>query len=49
MDLRIVTVAERLTVKSSFVNEENEPWPAFMNAIVFSPAGRNMTGNAWFR
>lgn len=31
MDLRIVTLAERLTLKSSFANEETEPWPEFMN------------------
>lgn len=31
MDLRIVTLAERPTLKSAFVNEEAEPWPGFMN------------------
>jgi GNAT superfamily N-acetyltransferase len=31
MDLRIATIAERPAMKSRFVNEEAEPWPAFMN------------------
>ncbi|KAB8159477.1 N-acetyltransferase [Streptomyces sp. 3MP-14] len=31
MDLRIVTVAERPDLKSSFGNAESEPWPAFMD------------------
>jgi hypothetical protein len=31
MDLRIATIAERPAMKSRFVNEETEPWPAFMN------------------
>ena len=31
MDLRIVTIAERPTLKSSFVDQETEPWPDFMN------------------
>jgi GNAT superfamily N-acetyltransferase len=30
MDLRIVTLAERPALKSSFVNAETEPWPVFM-------------------
>jgi GNAT superfamily N-acetyltransferase len=31
MDLRIATVAERPTLKSSFMNAETDPWPAFKN------------------
>ena len=31
MDLRIVTTAERPTLKSAFRDPETEPWPAFMN------------------
>ena len=31
MDLRIVTIAERPTMKSKFVNAETDPWPAFMS------------------
>jgi len=31
MDLRIATIAGRPAVKSRFVDEETEPWPAFMN------------------
>ena len=36
MDLRIATLAERPTLKSSFVNEEAEPWPTFMNEDPFA-------------
>ena len=36
MDLRIATIAERPAMKSRFVNEEAEPWPAFMNEDPFA-------------
>ncbi|MET9778525.1 N-acetyltransferase [Streptomyces sp. NPDC006367] len=31
MDLRIVTLAERPTMKTRFANAETEPWPVFVN------------------
>jgi hypothetical protein len=31
MDLRIATITERPALTSRFVDEETEPWPAFMN------------------
>jgi hypothetical protein len=45
MDLRIVTVAERPTMKSSFVSAETEPWPAFMNEDPISCSTTATTGS----
>jgi hypothetical protein len=37
MDLRIVTVAERPDMKSSFTGPEADPWPAFMSEDPIAP------------
>ena len=37
MDLRIVTVAERPDMKSSFTGPEADPWPAFMGEDPIAP------------